>query len=95
MIIVGIDPHKSTHTGAALDTATGEALGELTIEANTKDILKLGGHYADFQPIVPLAPGPWEGDPIGIPGTAMPSTSEGRDSNSRRISPAGTCPSTR
>lgn len=42
----------------------GHPLGG-AIEQNTKDILKLGGSYTDFQPVVPLTPGPWEGDPLG------------------------------
>ena len=33
MITIGIDPHKKTHTVAAVDGATGELLGELTVEA--------------------------------------------------------------
>lgn len=33
MLIVGIDPHKSTHTAVVLDSATGEVHGELTIES--------------------------------------------------------------
>jgi transposase len=31
MLVVGIDPHKNSHTAAALETATGESLGEITI----------------------------------------------------------------
>lgn len=31
MLVVGIDPHKNSHTAVCLDTATGEALGEITI----------------------------------------------------------------
>ncbi len=42
----------------------GHPLGGV-VEENTKDILKLGGHYTDFTTVVPLQPGPWEGDPIG------------------------------
>ena len=36
MLVVGIDPHKSTHTAAALDTATGEFLDEITIDSTPK-----------------------------------------------------------
>jgi transposase len=33
MIVVGIDPHKRTHTAVAVNRATGEHQGELTVEA--------------------------------------------------------------
>jgi transposase len=33
VIIVGIDPHKQTHTAVAIDAQTGEALGERTVAA--------------------------------------------------------------
>jgi transposase len=33
VITIGIDPHKRTHTGAAVDGATGELVGELTVAA--------------------------------------------------------------
>lgn len=33
MIVIGIDPHKQTHTAVALDGSTGELLGELTLAA--------------------------------------------------------------
>ncbi len=35
MIVVGIDPHKQTHTAVAVDEATGRVLGELTVRART------------------------------------------------------------
>lgn len=35
MIVVGIDPHKQTHTAVAIDGATGRVLGELTVRART------------------------------------------------------------
>ncbi|HSS41388.1 MAG TPA: transposase [Solirubrobacterales bacterium] len=31
MITIGIDPHKDTHTAAAVEDATGQLLGELTV----------------------------------------------------------------
>jgi transposase len=34
-VIVGIDPHKQTHTAVALDGGTGRVLGELTVRART------------------------------------------------------------
>src|SRR5438034_706789 len=33
MIVVGIDPHTRTHTAVAVDRATGEHRGELTVNA--------------------------------------------------------------
>lgn len=33
MIVIGIDPHKRTHTAAALDASSGELVGELTVAA--------------------------------------------------------------
>lgn len=33
MIVVGIDPHKQTHTAVAIDAATGRKLAELTVKA--------------------------------------------------------------
>ncbi len=33
MITIGIDPHKRSHTGAAVDATTGSLLGELTVPA--------------------------------------------------------------
>jgi transposase len=41
MLVVGIDPHKDTHTAAALDTATGEVLGEITIASTPKGYREL------------------------------------------------------
>ncbi len=38
MIVVGIDPHKQTHTAAAIDANSGESCGELTVSARP------GGH---------------------------------------------------
>jgi transposase len=33
VIVIGIDPHKQTHTAVAIDRATGEVLEELTVRA--------------------------------------------------------------
>ena len=33
MIVIGIDPHKQTHTGVAVDAASGAKLAELTVRA--------------------------------------------------------------
>ena len=35
MIVVGIDPHKQTHTAVAVDRSTGQVLAELTVKART------------------------------------------------------------
>lgn len=40
MIVVGIDPHTKTHTAVALEGVAGIAIGELTIERDTR------GRYA-------------------------------------------------
>ena len=41
MIVVGIDPHKQTHTAIALDAATGRTVGELQVKARTKGFDRL------------------------------------------------------
>lgn len=41
MIVVGIDPHKQTHTAVALDTATGRKVGEITLKARTRGFERL------------------------------------------------------
>ena len=33
MIVIGIDPHKQTHTAVAVAKATGQVLAELTVRA--------------------------------------------------------------
>src|SRR5439155_8589912 len=33
VIVVGIDPHKQTHTAVAVDAASGRVLAELTVKA--------------------------------------------------------------
>lgn len=52
MLIAGIDPHKNSHTAAALDSASGEVLGELTIAATREGYRKLAvwltGHAVDL-----------------------------------------------
>lgn len=35
MIVVGIDPHKQTHTAVAVDAVSGRSLAELTVKART------------------------------------------------------------
>ena len=41
MIVVGIDPHKQTHTAVAVDAATGQALAEITVRARTSGFERL------------------------------------------------------
>ena len=41
MIIIGIDPHKSTHTATALDPVTNSEVGTLRIEASVFDYRRL------------------------------------------------------
>jgi transposase len=41
VLIIGIDPHKATHTAAAVDDATGQLLGNLTIDARQHGFEKL------------------------------------------------------
>jgi transposase len=41
VIVVGIDPHKLTHTAVALDAATGAYLAELTVKARTPGFERL------------------------------------------------------
>ena len=43
MIVIGVDPHKSTHTATALDPATNSDLGSLRIEASLADYQRLVG----------------------------------------------------
>jgi len=41
MIVVGVDPHKQTHTAAAVDRQTGELLGELTVKSDEEGHARL------------------------------------------------------
>lgn len=41
MIVVGIDPHKQTHTAVAVDGSTGQVLAELTVKARTPGFERL------------------------------------------------------
>ncbi|SEH69652.1 Transposase [Mycolicibacterium rutilum] len=43
MIVIGVDPHKSTHTATALDPSTNSDLGSLRIEASVADYERLIG----------------------------------------------------
>jgi transposase len=41
VIVIGIDPHKQTHTAVAVDRATGQVLAELTVKASTPGFERL------------------------------------------------------
>ena len=41
MIVIGIDPHKQSHTAAAVERATGELVGELTVAATAQGASQL------------------------------------------------------
>jgi len=41
VIVIGIDPHKQTHTAVAIDRATGEVLAEVTVRARTPGFERL------------------------------------------------------
>jgi transposase len=41
VIVIGIDPHKQTHTAVAIDKATGEVLAELTVRARRQGFERL------------------------------------------------------
>jgi transposase len=41
VIVLGIDPHKKSHTVVALEGATGELLGELTVQTSTAGQVQL------------------------------------------------------
>lgn len=43
MIVVGIDPHKQTHTAVALDAATGRELAQVTVRARSAGFDRLLG----------------------------------------------------
>lgn len=36
MIVIGVDPHKKTHTAAAVGRAAGEVVGERTVQARER-----------------------------------------------------------
>lgn len=41
MIVIGVDPHKATHTAAAVERATGQVVDELTAAARTDGFRRL------------------------------------------------------
>jgi transposase len=40
-IVIGVDAHKKTHTAVAVDRATGQQVGEITVSARTKGFERL------------------------------------------------------
>lgn len=41
MIVIGVDPHKLTHTAAVVDRATGQVVDDLTVKATIKGFVEL------------------------------------------------------
>ncbi len=37
MIVIGVDPHKSTHTATAVDPSTNRSVASIRIEASLAD----------------------------------------------------------
>lgn len=50
MIVIGIDPHKQTHTAVAIDGGTGQVRGELTVKARKAGFERLVGWARDLDP---------------------------------------------
>jgi transposase len=50
VIVVGIDPHKQTHTAVAIDKATGEVVAELTVRARPPGFERLVLWARDLDP---------------------------------------------
>ena len=48
MIVIGIDPHKQSHTAAAVDAVGGQLLGELTVAATPEGAVRLADWAAGF-----------------------------------------------
>ena len=42
-VVIGVDTHVHTHSAAALDTATGGVLAEVTVEATTRGLCRARG----------------------------------------------------
>lgn len=56
MIVIGIDPHKTTHTAVAVDAVTGELRGELSVPATPAGAERLLGwaHSLAVEPVFAL-----------------------------------------
>jgi transposase len=50
VIVVGIDPHKQTHTAVAVEAATGRVLAELTVKARTQGFERLVAWARELDP---------------------------------------------
>lgn len=50
MIVIGIDPHKQTHTAVAVDAGTGRVLAERTVKARTPGFERLVEWARDLDP---------------------------------------------
>jgi transposase len=50
VIVIGIDPHKQTHTAVAIDGVTGQVVGEFTVRARTKGFERLLAWARDLDP---------------------------------------------
>jgi transposase len=50
MIVLGIDPHKKSHTAVAVEAATGELVGELTVPATDRGHGRLLAWARDLAP---------------------------------------------
>ena len=50
MIVLGIDPHKKSHTAVAIEAATGELLGELTVQTTDAGQARLLGWARSLSP---------------------------------------------
>ena len=48
MIIIGVDPHKSSHTATAVDPATGQPVASITVPASTVGYRRLWRWAARF-----------------------------------------------
>ena len=50
MIVIGIDPHKQTHTAVAVDGGTGQVICELTVKARTPGFERLIAWARELDP---------------------------------------------
>jgi hypothetical protein len=50
VITIGIDPHKDTHTAAAVEDTTGQLLGELTVPGTEEGHHRLLAWADEFAP---------------------------------------------
>ena len=50
MVIIGVDPHKSTHTATATDPQTNRTVASVRIEASLVDYRRLLRWAGQFEP---------------------------------------------